>query len=437
MVESISNSFTLLNKNNALPPLLLPNLNSTTSGLNRFHFQFQYQAQPQLIANRIDPPTLKSLLAQLDQNGFSSESSSTSVSTATSLSTSRVISPLNSHAPLSRTPSPDLQQSLERNYTFQKSKTSSTSKAPPIRKRNSSSCDYCRQRKIKCDSNFNIIRTSNQLIGPMFPDEIFHILTKKEIDELQQVMVPPLELPSTLFNYQWNWEANPEGNPILFKNKNDLILFTPCTNCSMQFTCQFKDKFHPNLPFPLGETSQSSMEKQRIPSNKKRSMTEQRPHDEEKKRQRVGPSCDHCRFKKIKCDSQIKVVLESNHILNLISNKIHYVFNADEIELLKTTLLKNTTLPEKLANTTTINKRNIAEGSVYPILLKHFDKIILFSPCTSCDKNEQDCLFSMGFTRSDIATCKMILKNLPNNNDNIKKNIFDLTIMDYNSSRTL
>lgn len=164
------------------------------------------------------------------------------------------------------------------------------------------------------------------------------------------------------------------------------------------------------------------------------------------KRQRVGPSCDNCRAKKVRCDARIEVLVKDNSILSQLSSKLNYILEDNDIDTISNTFLKNVTLPVELRT----------KGSKLK-LLKHLDKIVLFSPCSSCIKinnkrklkfskkrrkrkcqidtesvgnncssiaDEYFCAFSKGLSKSDISIFQKLY-------DKTEKNINELTINDY------
>lgn len=123
------------------------------------------------------------------------------------------------------------------------------------------------------------------------------------------------------------------------------------------------------------------------------------------KRQRIGPSCDGCRLKKIKCDASIEILLQDESIITSFSSELHHVFSRQEILDHSNTLFEKLGLPESILEETADDDTTEKK----PILIKHIDKIVLFKPCTSCRKRRASngqsndcCVFSKGFTRADI-----------------------------------
>ncbi|CAI4053663.1 hypothetical protein SKDZ_16G2740 [Saccharomyces kudriavzevii ZP591] len=130
-----------------------------------------------------------------------------------------------------------------------------------------------------------------------------------------------------------------------------------------------------------------------------------------RKRQRDGPSCDSCRTKKIKCNATIIVYLQDRNLISSISSNLHYILSQDDIERFRTRFFEK--LPDVV--------------DTYEVI-KHLDKIVLFKACTSCSRKSKragKCLFSRGFTKSDMNVFSKI---------NIKlkgKTIFEMTVTDY------
>lgn len=145
-----------------------------------------------------------------------------------------------------------------------------------------------------------------------------------------------------------------------------------------------------------------------------------------KKRQRIGPSCDSCRSKKVRCDARIEILCQSESVVNLISDKLHYKFKENEVSDICENFLHNDELTKEI-----LDKENSIE------LIKHLDKIVLLHPCTTCSKLKNkkkyilhnnlhhSCSFSKGLTRADINIFSRISK-MTN-----KKRISEMTIVDY------
>lgn len=137
------------------------------------------------------------------------------------------------------------------------------------------------------------------------------------------------------------------------------------------------------------------------------------------KRQRIGPSCDECRLKKIKCDASIEILLQDDALTEQVSERLHHVFTPEEVRAQSETILKNVSLPELDEST---------------LLIKHIDKIVLFRPCTSCRKrratNTQPtcCLFSKGFTRADINVFSRIASRIKG------KKMAEMDVHDYRAA---
>lgn len=98
-----------------------------------------------------------------------------------------------------------------------------------------------------------------------------------------------------------------------------------------------------------------------------------------KRRQRLGPSCDSCRLRKVKCDADIMVLAKTPQEMNFA----HFKVSSTQIN----NLFNNNT-PIKL------------EDDSFVLLAN--DKVIKFAPCKSCSSKGLPCAFSKGFTKEDI-----------------------------------
>lgn len=163
------------------------------------------------------------------------------------------------------------------------------------------------------------------------------------------------------------------------------------------------------------------------------------------KRQRIGPSCDGCRLKKIKCDAKIEIILQDESIVPLVSDKLHHIFTKEEILENLDTMFKDVDMPKELYEDNTNDEDGEDVWEKTPTLIKHIDKIIMFKPCTSCRKrrssqgnHHQDdectnnkksgCIFSKGFTRADINVFSKISSRVKN------KSMYDMDILDYRNA---
>lgn len=146
------------------------------------------------------------------------------------------------------------------------------------------------------------------------------------------------------------------------------------------------------------------------------------------KRQRIGPSCDGCRLKKIKCDAKIEIFMQDESIIPLVSNNLHHIFTKEEIRENMNTLFQNVQLPSDLLESDDSSPNQ-------SILIKHIDKIIHFQQCSSCRKKKNSsspshccCEFSKGFTRADINVFSKIKARLK------KDSIYEMDITDYKNA---
>lgn len=102
-----------------------------------------------------------------------------------------------------------------------------------------------------------------------------------------------------------------------------------------------------------------------------------------KRRQRLGPSCDHCRARKVKCNAD--VVMLSRY------------FDPAELE---TEHKDDFTL-------TPCQKSQLCSGQEVrtddkAVLVVSNNKLIRFMPCSSCSSKSLACCFSKGFTKEDV-----------------------------------
>lgn len=183
-----------------------------------------------------------------------------------------------------------------------------------------------------------------------------------------------------------------------------------------------------------------------IPNNNKNEFNSKHVN----KRQRIGPSCDNCRLKKIKCNAHVEIIVQDDLIISSFTPLLHYVLTKDDIEQNK--LLLTNKLNINLALLNLIDSDNLR-------LIKHIDKLIIFKPCSSCCKkknssiksendenittdksnsaspimrkselgnnDEINCLFSKGFTRADINIFTKISLFV------VDKTIYQMDINDY------
>lgn len=96
-----------------------------------------------------------------------------------------------------------------------------------------------------------------------------------------------------------------------------------------------------------------------------------------KRRQRLGPSCDSCRTRKVKCDAEI-----------IILSKQASTANLEEF------------FPSHIVASLLENKQVEIEESANVIISN--DKLIKFKSCKSCNAKNLPCCFGKGFTKEDI-----------------------------------
>ena len=164
-----------------------------------------------------------------------------------------------------------------------------------------------------------------------------------------------------------------------------------------------------------------------------------------RKRQRLGPSCDTCRSRKVKCDAKIEILYEDDRIINEISDKLIYILKPSEVKELSRTVLRYHALPEELfvegAKDSSEDGNTSNSAKKHYRLLKHINKIVLFQPCSSCVrlKNHRKktscankwkvdhCSFSRGLTKSDTSIFDEIHKVTG-------KNLDEMTVEDFRTT---
>jgi len=112
-----------------------------------------------------------------------------------------------------------------------------------------------------------------------------------------------------------------------------------------------------------------------------------------KRRQRLGPSCDSCRSRKVKCNAEIIILANDHKSFDLTQ------FNLDSLQ------------QEQLFESESImlnDKHDSTEASWYLIISG--GKLIKFKSCKSCNSKHLPCKFSKGFTKEDILVNKKNLK---------------------------
>ena len=146
-----------------------------------------------------------------------------------------------------------------------------------------------------------------------------------------------------------------------------------------------------------------------------------------KRRQRLGPSCDSCRIRKVKCDAEIQIINEET-IIN------EYCLQVDEINEIKsgkkklllssssstTTSSTSSNCLENGGTTTTTNNNNKA---IKIELIYSHGKFIKFKSCQNCIyKLNVDCCFKNGYTKEDILHNKKLKIFHPVTNTNTNTN---------------
>ncbi|KAH3668691.1 hypothetical protein OGAPHI_002445 [Ogataea philodendri] len=107
------------------------------------------------------------------------------------------------------------------------------------------------------------------------------------------------------------------------------------------------------------------------------------------KRQRSGPSCDCCRSRKIKCDSEIFVLADLPKITSQVPPQVSEIANCN--------FLYEDEHRYQYFQIDTDQYQNQRFNSK----LSQF-KYLKFRPCSACSSKKLTCCFSKGFTRNDI-----------------------------------
>ncbi|XYA01354.1 general substrate transporter [Meyerozyma guilliermondii] len=137
------------------------------------------------------------------------------------------------------------------------------------------------------------------------------------------------------------------------------------------------DSFASSASSPYSNEPSSAPTSPALPSSPKMAIIDSTGHT--KRRQRLGPSCDSCRSRKVKCDADILVLAKTPQEMNFAHMKV----SSTQIN----NLFNNNT-PIKLDDDSFIIVAN--------------EKVIKFTPCKSCSAKGLPCSFSKGFTKEDI-----------------------------------
>lgn len=116
------------------------------------------------------------------------------------------------------------------------------------------------------------------------------------------------------------------------------------------------------------------------------------------KRQRSGPSCDCCRSRKIKCDSEIGIISEipeSAQKLEKVANSKSLIANCEIVSINWETGYQYYRISKDSSTVGT-------EGEQFNFLQ--------FKPCMACTNKNLQCNFSKGFTRNDIIKFNKSIK---------------------------
>ncbi|CAR25335.1 Sut1p [Lachancea thermotolerans CBS 6340] len=183
------------------------------------------------------------------------------------------------------------------------------------------------------------------------------------------------------------------------------------------------------------------------------------------KRQRIGPSCDSCRLKKIKCDASVEVLFQDEALVAFNGNRhesLHVAMTPAEARAALPSHVWDA-LPPHIVDA--LEAQDARRGEV----VRHVDKVVFFRACASCTRrtavgsggketdsdsgaastpaagpgsapaspavdsegkadarSEPCCSFSKGFTRSDINVFTRLQKQL-----GARGQLADFTVADY------
>ena len=246
---------------------------------------------------------------------------------------------------------------------------------------------------------------------------------------------PPITQQNTLLN-DTPRSITPRSSGIPSRSVTPLTRITPLNNNTNNITAS-----------PTSSVSSSSAS---VSTNSK--------NNTGAKRQRVGPSCDKCRLKKIKCDAHIEVLVQDESVMTFVTNNLHYALTRDDVQRNRSALMSQFHISNDTLNTfveQSFDNYNPHIGNKQFInsisIIKHIDKLILFKPCLSCCKKKHSaiitnfvnnnnnnnnqtnpyeeflncCTFSKGFTRADINIFSRISKKIKG------KTIYQMDVSDF------
>lgn len=196
------------------------------------------------------------------------------------------------------------------------------------------------------------------------------------------------------------------SSAVLYQQQtNNLSLATPPPSLTSR-TSSISSSSTPSSPHMNdGTVTKPSIEQPTIseptPITTTTTTTTTKSQVQNKRRQRLGPSCDSCRVRKVKCDAEIQVINE-----DAITTEYSFVSSSeiDEIKSGKRVLLSSGSL------LTSNNSNNNAKPTKIELIFSH-GKFIKFKSCQNCTcKLNVDCCFKNGYTKEDILLNKK-LKN--------------------------
>lgn len=151
-----------------------------------------------------------------------------------------------------------------------------------------------------------------------------------------------------------------------------------------------EDMSSPIIPQPVTQETREKLSVKRLITEDEEEEEIEVPK-ERAKRQRVGPSCDLCRSKKIKCDAHVEIMETDVNGDDLKLNK--------KSEVLDKGIINNYLTEDELQDEFTLIYSN--------------EKIIKFKSCSYCIAKSRPCVYKRGYTKDDILKY--------NTQNNIKK----------------
>ncbi|EHN02493.1 Sut1p [Saccharomyces cerevisiae x Saccharomyces kudriavzevii VIN7] len=264
----MSTSITVSNRDQSLPPLLLPSVSLLAKDIGREGAQNAGITDPELLSatwtrkRTFAPDQFVSSSKRLkpaaaDINGYG-----VGIATATpspTLPVGAIVSSLQNYSPpafelhnhaLSSIGNEDTNASAIQmpmiSRSTSNSTTSSTTSSGSIskRQRTGPSCDKCRLKKIKCNAKIEIL-LQDDTIMPLISNKLRYVLTPNDIQRYRGTLLQNIAIPDDI--------VEGTSSRKLIKHIDKLVLLTPCLPCakkkhsssdfSRSFNCTFSKGF--------------------------------------------------------------------------------------------------------------------------------------------------------------------------------------------------